>query len=167
MTDVNSSNFNKTRLIIGGLIFVIGILSPILIPFVAKTNLSTGLKTGISGLLAFGIPEIFMVIAVAIMGKDGYSFLKEKILVKLKIVAPADTVSVNRYRLGLVMFSLPLVLALLQPYIDAFIHIPYQLPAWSFIVSDIIFIMSFFVLGGNFWDKLQGLFSNKAVITYK
>ena len=30
------------------------------------------------------------------------------------------------------------------------------------VVGDVMFIVSLFVLGGDFWDKLRGLFSQKA-----
>ena len=59
-------------------ILAIGFLSPLLIPFVARTDWSIGLKSTISEFLAFGIPEVFMLIAVAIMGKQGYEFTQEK-----------------------------------------------------------------------------------------
>jgi hypothetical protein len=69
---------SNTRLTIGGAVIVVGFLSPLLIPLVASTNWSIGLKSAVSGLLALGIPEVFMIIGVAIVGKDGYQFLKEK-----------------------------------------------------------------------------------------
>ena len=61
---------SKTRLLVGGTVIVVGFMSPLLIPLVASTNWSVGLKSAISGLLALGIPEVFMVIGVAILGKD-------------------------------------------------------------------------------------------------
>jgi hypothetical protein len=69
---------SNTRLTIGGAVIVVGFLSPLLIPLVASTNWSIGLISAVSGLLALGIPEVFMIIGVAIVGKDGYQFLKGK-----------------------------------------------------------------------------------------
>ena len=51
---------SKTRLLLGGSVIVMGFLSPLLIPLVASTNWSLGLKSAGSGLLALGIPEVFM-----------------------------------------------------------------------------------------------------------
>jgi hypothetical protein len=101
---------SNTRLSIGGAVIIVGFLSPLLIPLVASTNWSIGLKSAISGFLALGIPEVFMIIGVAIVGKDGYQFLKEKLLVFLKQFAPPDFVSPLRYRIGLIMFGLPIVI---------------------------------------------------------
>jgi hypothetical protein len=146
------------RLILGASILVIGFLSPLLIPLVTKTAWSIGLKTTISGLLAFGIPEIFMLIAVAVMGKAGYEYIKGIALKYLKRFAPADKVSLTRYRIGILMFTTPLLYGWLQPYLGHYFPVLNDLPLWQYIIGDTIFISSFFVLGGNFWDKLSGLF---------
>lgn len=165
MTVIHKPQIEKVKLYIGGATFSIGILSPLLIPLVTSSNLSVGIKTILSGLLAFGIPEIFMLIAIAIMGKSGYSYLKEKLFSYLKVIAPSDSVSLIRYRIGLVMFSMPLLVGVLQPYLAYYFTFFKELPLWWAIGLDILFISSFFVLGGDFWDKLSGLFKHNAKIT--
>lgn len=156
----NASQIPKGRLILGVSILVIGFMSPLLIPLVTGTSWSVGVKTTVSGLLAFGIPEVFMLIAVAIMGKQGYEYIKEKAFKYLKRFAPPDTVTLIRYRIGLAMFSLPLLLGWLQPYLGHYFSFLNQLPVWQYVVGDIIFFTSFFVLGGDFWDKFSGLFNH-------
>ena len=148
------------RIIFGTLILILGFMSPLLIPFVTATDWSVGLKGTISGLLAFGIPEIFMLLAVAVMGKQGYEFIKEKALRFLKRFAPSDRVSLTRYRIGLVMFSIPLIVGITQPYLGFYFPFFKEFPIWWYIISDLLFVSSFFVLGGNFWDKLSGLFKH-------
>jgi len=157
---------SNTRLTIGGAVIVVGFLSPLLIPLVASTNWSIGLISAVSGLLALGIPEVFMIIGVAIVGKDGYQFLKEKLFVFLKRFAPPDFVSPRRYRIGLIMFGLPIVIGWAGPFLFHFIQGLHELPFWSFILGDLIFLSSFIVLGGNFWDKLRGLFIYSAKIQF-
>ena len=157
---------SNTRLTFGGAVIVVGFLSPLLIPLVASTNWSIGLKSAVSGLLALGIPEVFMIIGVAIVGKDGYQFLKEKLLVFLKQFAPPDFVSPRRYRIGLIMFGLPILIGWAGPFLFHFIPGLHDLPLWSFILGDLIFLSSFIVLGGNFWDKLRGLFIYSAKIQF-
>jgi len=156
----NASQIPKGRLILGVSILVIGFMSPLLIPLVTGTSWSVGVKTTVSGLLAFGIPEVFMLIAVAIMGKQGYEYIKEKAFKYLKRFSPPDTVTLTRYRIGLIMFSLPLLLGWLQPYLGHYFSFLNQLPVWQYVVGDIIFFTSFFVLGGDFWDKFSGLFKH-------
>ena len=155
---------SNTRLTFGGAVIVVGFLSPLLIPLVASTNWSIGLKSAVSGLLALGIPEVFMIIGIAIVGKDGYQFLKEKLFAFLKRFAPPDFVSPRRYRIGLIMFGLPIVIGWAGPYLFHFIPGLHDLPLWSFVLGDLIFLSSFIVLGGNFWDKLSGLFKYDGMV---
>ena len=49
----------KARFRLGATIFIVGFLSPALIPLVTATDLPIKLKATISGALALGIPELF------------------------------------------------------------------------------------------------------------
>ena len=151
----------RGRLIAGSIVFISGFLSPAIIPLVLSTELSSGFKTTLTGLLALGIPELFMFIAAAILGKEGFSWLKQKIWSFFKKYGPPDQVSKVRYRLGLFMFCIPLILGWALPYFGH--HIPFyeQNELWFFITGDVMFILSFFVLGGNFWEKIRSLFVYK------
>lgn len=154
----NTPEIPRSKLILGGFILVVGFMSPLLIPLVIGSDLPVSYKNLLSGLLAFGIPEIFMIIAVAIMGKQGFEFIKGKAFKFFKQFAPADEVSLTRYRIGLIMFSIPIIIGLVLPYSAYFLPMPKEIPVWWYLISDILFVSSFFVLGGNFWDKLSGLF---------
>ena len=149
---------SKTKLVIGVLVLVFGFLSPLLIPLVVASNLSAATKSILSGLLAFGIPEVFMFAAIAIMGKKGYQHIKTISKKYLKRFAPPDTVGRLRYRIGLLFFCLPLVIGILQPYLTYFIGSVEDLSFWFHFSLDIIFVIGIFILGGDFWDKLRGLF---------
>lgn len=154
----NAPETSRSKLILGGVILVVGFMSPLLIPFVVGSDLAISYKKILAGLLAFGIPELFMLIAVAVMGKQGYEFIKEKALKHLKSFAPVDAVSLTRYRIGLIIFSLPIIIGIAEPYLAYYISFFRELPIWWYIFTDILFVSSFFVLGGDFWDKLSGLF---------
>ena len=158
------TDISRGRLIFGGGILVFGFLTPLLIPLVTATGWSVGIKTTISGLLAFGVPEVFMLIAVAVLGKQGYEFLKAKALNVLKSVAPSDEVSLSRYRVGLAMFSLPLLIGAVLPYLGHFFNSFNRVPMWGYFITDAMFLSSFFVLGGNFWDKFSGLFNHRVKV---
>ena len=146
------------RFRLGLIILVFGWLSPLCIPVITATELPTRWKTIISGLLAVGIPEVFTVAAIAIMGKSCYNLIKERIFSFLKKHGPPDRVSLTRYRIGLVMFGLPVVFGWLGPY---GVHLIPGYEAHRFVVSligDVMFVASLFVLGGDFWDKIRALF---------
>jgi hypothetical protein len=136
------------RFPVGVAIFVLGFAAPAAIPLVARSGLSAGWKTLVSGALAVGVPEIMMVIAAAVMGKEGFAELKRRIGAFFRRHGPPDTVGPTRYRIGLIMFAAPLLLG--------------SHPMWWHVGGDVVFVTSLFVLGGDFWDKLRSLFVHGA-----
>ncbi len=152
-------NISKGRLIFGAAIFIIGFLAPLFVPLVARSELSTAWKTTLSGLLMAGVPELFMVITVGILGKDGYQYLKGKVFAFLKKHGPPRHVSRARYKIGLVFFSIPLLLALLFPYLSHHFTSLEKIESIINIGGDVMFFISFFILGGEFWDKIRALFT--------
>jgi hypothetical protein len=153
----------KTRLIIGTIVFIVGLLMPLLVPVVAGSNLNTGMKAALSGLLLLGIPEVFMFITVAILGKEGFNFLKSRLFGWFKkSIAPSDFVSKTRYRIGLVMFVTPLLMGFILPYFDHLIPNFMNFNLYINLIGDVSLISSFFVLGGDFWDKLRALFIHRS-----
>ena len=150
------------RLRLGLSVFVIGLLSPLSIPIVTATELPTKWKAVVSGCLAVGIPELFSVAAIAIMGKPGFNYIKERFFAFLKKHSPADRVSLTRYRIGLVMFLVPIFFGWLSPYAPHLIP-GYELHRFTVnLAGDMMFISSLFVLGGDFWDKITALFIRDA-----
>lgn len=146
---------SKNRLILGGFIFISGFLLPLFIPIVTGSNLSTEWKAVLSGVLLLGLPEVFMLIAITILGKPGFVFLKSHLW---QFIRPADKVSAARYRIGLILFFSPILFAWLNPYLELWIT---ELQAYRMelaITGDIIFAISLFVLGGDFWLKIKSLF---------
>lgn len=152
----------KGRLILGGVVFISGFLSPLLIPWVLTLEISTGMISLISGLLAFGIPELFMLIAVGILGKEGFKYLKTKIFGLLKKYGPPDTVSLLRYRIGLVFFLIPIISGFVIPYVLEIIPFVKKNLLIIVISGDVMLLISLFILGGDFWDKIRSLFIFKS-----
>jgi len=171
MARVSPSNTSPLRtgwrLRLGLVIFISGFLSPLLIPLVTASRLSTQWKTVISGALAVGIPEIFSIVAIAVMGKSGFNYIKGRFFILINKYGPPEVVSRTRYRIGLVMFSLPLLFGWIGPYISH--HVPgYETNRfiWS-IIGDLLLVSSLFVLGGEFWDKVRALFIHDARVQQK
>jgi hypothetical protein len=149
------------RLKLGIALLSLSIILPLVgLPLVTSMNLSTTMITSISGgLLVAG--ELLGVTAIAVMGKEGYLFIKERLFGFFKQYGPSDEVSKTRYRIGLVMFFLPLLFGWISPYLIHHIVDQGQLPLTYAILGDILFLVSFFVLGGDFWDKIAALFKQK------
>ncbi len=136
------------RFKLGVYLLVLGAICPLFTPLVAMTSLSTEWKAALSGLLLIGIPEIFSLVAIAVMGKDGFNYIKGKVFGFFKRHALPKEVSRTRYRIGLVLFLLPLLFGWLAPYGPDVIP-SYQ--AHRFAVNlglDILLLVSLFVLGG-------------------
>ncbi len=151
------------RFRIGVIVFVVSWCSPLLIPLVTASGLSAHWKTIISGALAVGIPEIGTILAIAIMGKSGFDTMKKRIFGFLKKYGPSDRVSLARYRIGLVMFGIPLLFGWLSPYLQKLIPQYDENRILLSAIGDLLLIGSLFVLGGDFWDKVRSLFVHDAI----
>ena len=166
-SDSTENELSKSRLYTGGIIFVAGFLSPLLVPLVTASSLPVAGKTAISGLLLVGVPELAMLVAAAVMGKAGFDYLKQHIFGFLgKHLAPPETVSLTRYRIGLILFATPLLLGWIAPYISGYFPMVEEHRLQFAIIGDLILLTSLFVLGGEFWDKLRALFIHKAKVGY-
>jgi hypothetical protein len=146
------------RLKIGMVLFVLALIPSGLLAPVIFFRLSLGT---IATLTAVGVvlQKVLFVTAVAVLGKPGFAYLKAKLSRRL---APPDEVGPLRYRIGLVLFCLPLIQGLVESYAS---HIAPDLVhnrLWVDLGGDVMLVASLFVLGGNFWDKLRSLFVRNA-----
>ena len=147
------------RLLLGGTILAVGFLSPAPVPLITRSALPTAWKAVISGALGFGIPEVFMLVAVAVLSRPGLEFLRRRLL---HWVQPPERVGTTRYRIGLVMFTLPLLLAFVSPYLGAAFPDVARYRIWYGLSGDVLLRASLLMLGGEFWDKLSALFVHDA-----
>lgn len=149
---------NGWRFRVGIGFFVLGWILPLMIPFVTASDIPTEWKTTISGLLLVGGPEIFSFVSIGFLGKDGFNFIKSRVFAFFKRAAPGARVSRTRYRIGLVIWALLALFGLIT------IYAPDLIPGYDrhrivmSLVADLTFVLSFFVLGGDFWDKFRALF---------
>ena len=155
---------SKTRLVTGGVLFIGGFLSPLLIPFVTQSDLPAKWKAVLSTGLVAGLPEIGMVLAVAVLGKQGFALLKGKLFALLRKHTGPAAITARRYRLGLVLFCIPLLVGWLTPYLVRVLPVlsQEQAPLLPVILVDLIFASSFLVLGEEFWEKIRRLFIYEA-----
>jgi hypothetical protein len=144
---------------IGVTLIAIGWICPLFIPLVTKSTLTTEWKTGLSGFLLVIGPEVLSLLAIAILGKDGFNYLKEKVFAVLRRAAPSAKVSRTRYQVGLAIWALLIVYGWLVSYA------PDLVPGYSEnrialnFAADFLFVVSLFVLGGDFWEKFRALFT--------
>jgi len=155
------------RLKLGAAIFALSIVLPVGgVPLVASLGLSTGMTASVSGGLLLAA-EVMGIAAIAVMGKSGYAFIKSRVLGFLKQYGPPSKVSRLRYRIGLVMFSVPLLFGWLSPYASRWVPGLSSHPFPFALGGDILLLASLFVLGGDFWDKIRSLFIHDAEVRFE
>ena len=155
------------RLKLGVVLFLLSIALPLLgIPMVAAFGLSTTMTASVSGGLLVGA-EVLGLLAVAVMGKSGFAFIKTRIFGFLKQYGPPKDVSRRRYTIGLVMFFVPVFFGWVSIYVPDFIPGFTSNPLAYAISGDLLLLMSLIVLGGNFWDKIRALFIYDAKIYFR
>jgi hypothetical protein len=150
------------RLKLGVALFGLSIVLPVLgVPLVAAMGLSAATVATVSGALLAGA-EVLGIVAVAVMGKSGYAYIKNRVFGFLKQSGPPAEVSRTRYTIGLVMFSVPILFGWVSVYaaklIPAFTRTPFRYA----LGGDLLLLAGLFVLGGDFWDKLRALFIHGA-----
>ena len=142
------------------LLGTIFLIASILIPFagfwVASLPLSLAIKGPIIGLLTVGGPEVLAIVAVAILGKEAFELLRRKLLSTLNRLTPRGTVGRTRYSIGLVLFVINFIPSWVLSYVPQLL--PDMMRISVNVCADLLFIISLFVLGGDFWDKLRALF---------
>lgn len=154
----------KKRLIWGVLVWLLGWgLGLALIPIVNASDLATGLKATLNTILLLGFPKVFLLIAVAIMGKPGFAYLKSLIASQFRKVAPPATVSPLRYRVGLTLLISVVLLSSVGDYVASeVIALRRENLKLVAMTGDLVILVSLFLLGGDFWDKLRALFVRDA-----
>lgn len=152
------------RFVVGVVLVIGGYIPLAFIPVVAGADLSLVLKTILTGFIS-GTPMLSKVVAIAVMGKPGFNFLKEQVFRFLSRMLPVKPVSRLRYRIGLVLFLVPLIFSSFEAYLPGIVvDWSRNRILWS-LIGDFVFIVSLFVLGGGFWEKLRALFIYDAEVT--
>ena len=154
------------RFTTGVTLFVLGLVCPLFVPLVTATNLTGKTKAIFSGALALGVPELLWLAAVALMGKAGFDLIKGRVFGFMKRHAMPATVSRTRYRVGLVMILVPVMLGFAQPYVSTVFEQLAEYRVQVGVAGDVLLLVSLFVLGGEFWDKVRALFVHGARVEF-
>ena len=155
------------RLKLGITLFVLSIALPLVsIPIVAAIGLSVTMTASLSGALLI-VAEVLGLLAVAVMGKSGFAYIKNHVFGFLKQYGPPNEVSRLRYTIGLVMFCVPILFGWVSIYIAELIPGFTLTPLLYALGGDLLLLASLIVLGGNFWDKIRALFIYDAEVRFE
>ena len=142
-------------------LFCLMIVMMLMIPVAAMSGMPPARVAAVTGAIFVG-NKIILILTIAVMGKSGFQELKRSFGGYLPSLKSDEIVSPTRHAVGLVMFCLPIISAMFEPYIDK-IWPGLRPNRWEFqLMGDIMLIVSIFVLGGNFWGKIRALFVRTA-----
>lgn len=161
----NNKPKNNWRYYLGITIFIIANLLPI-IALIVVPILGTdhALSTLLYSVSIVGGPEILLIVSAAILGQKNIEKLLSYLGKWLANLISWDNISKTRHAIGVWLFAISIII----PFIF-FGFFPETLEqanqaGWGFymiLCSEILFIISFFTLGGPFWKKLYSLFKYK------
>jgi hypothetical protein len=149
------------RIKLGFALFIASIGWPVLLPLMPLLGLSGASIASFSGAMMVAA-EVMMIAEAAIAGKDGFAFIKQKVFGFLKSYGPPQEVSRTRYIIGLIIFCIPVTLGWVWSYVGQYLTGLQENPLVYAIAGDVMLLISLFILGGAFWDKLRSLFIHSA-----
>ena len=116
--------------------------------------------------ISFTLNKVFLLLSVVLLGRPGFNRLKQHAVGVFRRHAMPDEVGPVRYGIGLVLFVVPLVFAWKAPYVTELMPTIGRHSTTAAIVTDVMLLVSLFVLGGSFWDKLRALFVRSATVVF-
>ena len=147
---------------LGLFLFVLALILPFMgLLIVPLLGLDPGLSTALTGLTLVGGPDVILIGSAALLGKENLDYLFSKLGGWFKRLVKWDEVSPRRYRTGVWLFWISILagFALFWLFPSTLINAG-QLGwgAYATAAADILFVISFFILGAEFWGKLGVLF---------
>jgi hypothetical protein len=111
----------------------------------------------LAGVLLAGGPEVLCILAVALLGKDTFRYFAHRVMTALRRAVIDQPASKARYYTGLVV----ILLSWLPAYIYA--YSPTLMPGgdariYILAAMDLAFVVSVFLMGGEFWEKVRRIF---------
>ena len=146
----------RWRFKLGLCTFVFAFALWLLIPLAVSWGAPSARIAALTGAI-FVANKVLLLACIAVMGKAGFRQLKAIVFSRAKGLSPGGSVGPTRHAVGLVMFCLPLVSAILGPYVDQ-IWPGLRPNMWQLqALGDLMLLASFFVLGEDFWGKIRAL----------
>ncbi len=145
------------RFVAGVSVLGLAMLLPFCALLIPLLDLPAAQSALMAGALVAGAPEVLMLLAVALLGRQNFDRIvgaAKKFVSTTFFSAP---VSRRRYYAGLAICLLSFVPIYVAGYV------PSWMPAGNgriavLAAADLAFIFSFFVMGGEFWEKFRRLF---------
>ncbi len=147
----------KIKFYVGMTLFCLGLFLPLLALIVPFLGFPLLVKVLLSSILVVGGPEVFMVMGVVFAGKPTIDFIKAK----FKSLLLFKPVSRTRHYIGISCLLLSIIASWVLMYYFVLTEIPIKEEVKLLCLGsiDFIFVISFFILGGPFFQKIANLFT--------
>lgn len=135
------------------------IVSPLLALLVPLFNLKNSLELALQGVLLVGGPEVFLVIGVALAGKEALDTIKNKLKAIFGLPQGDYAATKRQYLLGLFLIVFGLVIQFLYAYVPMLTDMNnlYDYRLYVNLTTDIIILVGIFTSGTQFVSKLKSL----------
>lgn len=108
---------NKYRFYLGVVLVFLGVALPFIVsPLVLSTSLSSAWKTSIIGVAVVGGPEIFMVFAAIVAGKENVKLIVSKVSALFSHMVGWHVDSKLKYYSGLILIGFGLLVTTIELY---------------------------------------------------
>jgi len=111
----------------------------------------------IAGALVAGAPEVLMLLAVALLGRQNFDRIIGAAKRFFFMTLFSTPVSRGRYYAGLAICLMSFIPLYVAGYASSWLPAAHGRIA-ILAAADLAFIFSFFVMGGEFWEKFRRLF---------
>lgn len=141
-----------------GLFFLgLALAMPLLALLILPLDLPPEAKAGIMGVLSLGGPEVALVAAAALLGKDMLNLFKSRIFSALRRLLPTEPAPRFRYYTCLTLMVLTYVGWYVYGYFGELL--PTELRGQSVLVAgDVTLVVAFLAAGPELWEKIQRVF---------
>jgi hypothetical protein len=92
------------------------------------------------------------------MGKENLAAVKAKVFAWFKPLAPPEFVNKPRFYIGIILFSLCLLESIVHVHWDGIVKWYADFALAYMIFWNVVFLLSLYILGGDFFNRLIGLF---------
>jgi hypothetical protein len=135
----------------------LSVIMPLGAVVVPVLGLPTAQSVLLAGLLVAGAPEVLCILAIGLLGRDTFQYFVHKAKAALRRAVLDRPASRLRYYTGLTI----ILLSWLPAYISA--YFPAALPGGNARIyilagTDLAFVVSVFLMGGEFWEKVRRIF---------
>lgn len=141
------------RLKLGVACFVLAWLTPLAALAVPSLGLPKAWSGLLMGALVVGGPEVLILLSVALMGKEGFAYLKGNLLAWLR--GPALE---PRYYLGVTLIFGSTLAQWAGLYFPTLLAVDEGVLLYVRILLDLLFLVGIVVAGEQFWEKFRRLF---------